>query len=472
MIPLTTPIETPTAILHSPESITSSLGLLSTASERLDAPVLTTEVLEPFMLSTPTPTPPPPPWTPRFSHFPDWDTLERLRLTTAYPPFSPPTLRFSPDMESAQYNWKLLHDNNFDLDKLVCADENSQLFPGSEFRHPDELDLLFDGYIDWWFIRTYVTGGAGTFSQPLPEYLRDRALQSGLEYGNHTPDNEALMELLGPEIKKGFFLPIPSSHLSEIPGVVVAPLNIDWHYSIDDDGNRVHKPRLIHDMTYTPHLSVELGDWHTFPEIDPELAQPLRNQIEERGHAVSLNDRNLEHALPPCRYGHALSRFVTAVSELRRRYPDEPIYISKTDWKAAYRRIHARASAAFQTIVVIGDLAYICLRFTFGQASAPPLFSAASDMLAAFITYLIQQPYWGPEGQLGSYDHHIDWSMTPSSDTPLQQARPMSVRPTLEGDFTNDIYIDDNIAAVLRFNAKKVIRSMMYALEVLDRPCH
>ena len=454
------------------ESITSTLGLLSTASERPDGLVRYSNVLEPFALPTPDPDLPPLPWSPRFSSFPEWDTLERLRLSTSYPPFSEPIFKFHPDEESAEHNWALLKNNSFDLDSLVCADENSQLFPGSEFRHPDELDLLFGGYIDWWFIRGYMTGGAGSYSQPLPEHLRMEALQAGLAYGNHTPDNAALMQLLLPEIAKGFFLPIPKGFLHEIPGIVVAPMNIDWHFSIDDEGNRVHKPRLIHDMTYTPHLPVTLGDWHTSPEINQDLALPLRQQILEVGHPVSLNARNIESILPPCRYGHALSRFVTAVSELRYRYPDEQIFISKTDWKAAYRRIHARHSAAFQTVVVIGELAYICLRFTFGQASAPPLFSAASDMLAAFITCLISQPFWGPEGRLGSYDHHIDWSMKASSDGPLQPARPMIVRPTLEGDFANDIYIDDNIAAVLGSNAKKVIRAMMYALEVLDRPCH
>ena len=447
----------------------SSLDLRSAGEYSTEQPIQELDILESLELPPLEPEPEPVPWSPRFSSFPDWETLERFRLME-YPDFGPPVFKFSPDMEAAEYNWKLLESHDFDLDSILRRDPHCQLYPGSEFRNPDELDVLFGGYIDWWFIRTYLTNGAESFAIPLPEEIRQEALLTCLEYGNHTPEDDELMKLLLPEIEKGFFMPIPLSELPRLPNVVVAPLNIDWHFSIDDEGNRVHKPRLIHDMTYTPHLDIRLGDWDTADEIDHEIAATLREQIRKKGQSISLNTRNISSILPPCRYGHALSRFLAAVHELRRRYPEEPIFISKTDWKAAYRRIHAQASLAYQTIVVIGPLAYICLRFTFGQASAPPLFSAASDMLACFITYLIFQPYWGPEGRLGSYDHHIDWSMPASSEEPLGQAYPMSVVPTLHGNFTNDIYIDDNIAATIRQNAKRVVRAMMYALEVMDCP--
>ena len=72
------------------------------------------------------------------------------------------------------------------------------------------------------------------------------------------------------------------------------------------------------------------------------------------------------HAYPAMIYGFCLLRLIHYIVALRLAFPDELILISKYDFSDAYRRIAHSALAAAQTILVVGEIAYIMLCLFWG----------------------------------------------------------------------------------------------------------
>ena len=62
-------------------------------------------------------------------------------------------------------------------------------------------------------------------------------------------------------------------------------------------------------------------------------------------------------------YGFCLLRLIHYIVALRLEYPEERILISKYDFSDAYRRVAHSAAAAAQTILIVGEIAYIMLSF-------------------------------------------------------------------------------------------------------------
>jgi hypothetical protein len=69
-------------------------------------------------------------------------------------------------------NFKILEQNNFDLDKVMLDDPFSPLRPGSEFRPIGLLEPIFKSHPLWPRMRQTMVHGAQYSLVPLDEDLR------------------------------------------------------------------------------------------------------------------------------------------------------------------------------------------------------------------------------------------------------------------------------------------------------------
>lgn len=91
---------------------------------------------------------------------------------------------------------------------------------------------------------------------PLEELSKEdqvKVLADAFTFGNHKgafTKPVLLRNLISKDVKYGYSLPIPLSHVASIPGLVMAPLNIMAQNTINETGKIVPKDRLTHDQSW------------------------------------------------------------------------------------------------------------------------------------------------------------------------------------------------------------------------------
>jgi hypothetical protein len=99
---------------------------------------------------------------------------------------------------------------------------------------------------------------------------------------------------------------------------------------------------------------------------------------------------------PEMIYGWCFSRVIHFVVALRAEHPGSRIFISKYDFSDAYRRVAHTARAAAQTILVMGQVAYVMLRLAFGGSRNPPACCTFSEMVTDLANEIPLCPSWDP----------------------------------------------------------------------------
>ena len=144
---------------------------------------------------------------------------------------------------------------------------------------------------------------------------------------NNSASDEAdlpfLIKNYDKEVDKGWMIPFLKSDIEKIKGAGVIPIGIAHQITMDENGNKIPKRRTTHD-----------------------LSRPMKS-----GH--SFNSMMDDELLDPCLFGHALSRIIHGIHDIRLCHPTTPIYISKIDLDAAFRRIHVWLPHAILAITVI-----------------------------------------------------------------------------------------------------------------------
>jgi hypothetical protein len=97
--------------------------------------------------------------------------------------------------------------------------------------------------------------------------------------------------------------------------------------TIDEGGETQRRLRLTHDQSFNP-----------------------------KGSSIrSVNNRVDETALTPARFGKAFSRFLYHILYLKIKMY-KPIYMTKGDFKSAYRRIHLQAPTPMQACTCVDGI--------------------------------------------------------------------------------------------------------------------
>lgn len=113
--------------------------------------------------------------------------------------------------------------------------------------------------------------------------------------------------------------------------IAISPLGCQQQDTINEYGEVIQKNRLTHDQS--------------FPG-------PSGN---------STNLRVISEELPTCLYGHCLKPLINYIASIRLRHLSVPIYLSKYDFDAAFRRCHTSATTALESCCVFDDLLLVSL---------------------------------------------------------------------------------------------------------------
>lgn len=233
---------------------------------------------------------------------------------------------FKLTMVAATNNFSTLERHGLCLTTALKANANSPLGYGSEFQSPKLL---------WLPMKSILTHGSSWPLNNLDSTKCKDNLQEALSLGHHkgaSQKPELLWTLIMDNVEHGFCLPIPLSKLPQLPGVLLAPMNIMCQHTIDKNGKIIEKGRLTQNQSF-----------HWKPS------------------KTSVNSQVCEHDLQHCMFGCFIWRITNWAVAAHEKYPGIPILASKVDYKSTYRQCCLLVDIAIQSCTQVMDLSLCCV---------------------------------------------------------------------------------------------------------------
>lgn len=341
---------------------------------------------------------------------------------TPTPPMACNGFRFECTRAAAKSNAKLLQKYNYNLESFYAHHRGSIVSPGAEFRDAFLLDKLFSRHENWPILRDVLTQGVDyPFHTEFGDAQLAQELEIMLSRGNHKSSEVPLhkKKLLDGYIKEtnlGWQVPLSLECLRKIKGAMIIPLGVPKQLTVNDDGEYADKFKITHDCSF------------------------------EYSDGSSLNNSVDFEALPPCEYGMTLRRFLHMLHRARLEWPEQTIFIVKTDLDAAYRRIHVSPRIAVKQLSIVDNIAYLSYRLPFGSSPAPSLFSVFSDCCFDLAKDLPDDDTWDVTTVHSPNQPHLPMSIRLDPSIPFHRAKPLLVPVPLRKSFIEG-YIDDGIGA-------------------------
>lgn len=336
----------------------------------------------------------------------------------------PPKFRFDICKEAAEFNFDLLKENNFELEKLLNPTDKCVTSYGSEFKSVEDLAELLHRHPRWEAMKEKLEKGCDFPVEDLDDNIRKQDVKEALHRGNHKSAEKHAAHLekaISKEIKKGWNLLLLEEHAMQIPDLEISPMGVAEQLGVSETGEFVEKLRITHDLSFPGIISNE-----------------------------SVNSRVRKEELEPIMFGHALLRIIHHIVHLRKRFPDKVIWLRKEDFKSAYRRMHLREQTAKRSAVriAINDITYvlISLRLPFGGAPCPSDFCTVSDIVTDCINDLLDSKDWDESKVCSDFVKFIPPPEILAADIPFAQARDMCVTLPDEDNGKCDGFIDDLIS--------------------------
>lgn len=272
---------------------------------------------------------------------------------------SAPEFKFELSHNAANHNAKVLKWHKFNLGIAINANFTSPLGYGSEFRPTSILRPIFQWHLNWSQLHLLLTNWS---IWPLDELDKEKRKQEDVEdaltFSNHkgaTSQPELLWSLTKKDIKNGIGLVIPLSLARQIPGTLLAPMNITKQNTINEQGKIIPKDRLTHDQSF-----------------------PLSS-------GPSVNSRVQVGKLLPCRFGGCICRIANYAIAAHRIYPNRRIYATKTDYKLVYLCFMQLTDKKIEIIL---------LSLTFGGTPGPYKWSVLSKIICDLANALLLDNNW------------------------------------------------------------------------------
>jgi hypothetical protein len=358
-----------------------------------------------------------------------------------------PVARLDISDESLEFNSRLIESYGNDFEAFLSDQVGTTMSYGAEFRPIDQLKRVLGTHPNFVFFRSILENGMPYhFTRDLSEEERVIELKLQLARGNHKSAKEKWSEasdLLLKDVVHGFSMPVQASKVVDIKGAMVEPCGITSQFKLQPDGSRKLADRLTQDLSY----AMSSDD-------------------------ASVNSRIKMDEYTEMIYGWCLGRVVHYIVSLRLQYPGQKIYISKYDYSDAYRRIHHAASAAVQSIIVIGEVAYIALRLTFGGSPNPPTWCSFSEMVTDLANEIMLCPDWDPRTLRSPAQETTPVPQDRDEGVPFAMAQPLSVGIPVTATARTDSFIDDLILTFLDTpeNRRKCPHAVPLAIHVTSRP--
>ena len=353
-------------------------------------------------------------------------SLVRSITSTSYPPNNLPIFKFNNSQEAAIFNSKILRHYNYDINRAIHARRNTILHPGSEFRPLKELKPLLKFHIDWKKFESITSEGARySFPSDLSydKKTKHDDLLAALEKGNNNSARDpisakSIEKNYTKEVNRAWMIPFQKSSIHKIIGASLIPIGIATQWTMDAFGNKIKKRRTTHD-----------------------LSRPWKS-----GQSVNtMIDKDL---MDPCLFGFCLSRLLHGIHTMRKNNPSTPIFISKIDLDAAFRRIHVFIQHALLGFTIVNNITYFLGRLPFGAADAPSKHDTPSNMAVDLSQALIDDDSWDPSTLHSPQARQIPPLIRLEDTIPFGKANPLAIQLPPKDCFT-DGYIDDLISIAL-----------------------
>ena len=369
-------------------------------------------------------------------------------IATDLPPINKPSFQFQATKDAAMHNMHVIISAG-SLEAAIQQQTNSTVSYGSEFRPTQLLAPLMHRHPLWKRTETCISQGSQFPLHPIEEQLRQEDLDAAISYGNHksTTDSTAFITNMESEIKKGWALPLPPPFARELPGAEVAPHGIVPQHTINELGEIINKERVTHDQSYPGAASKQ-----------------------------SINERVIEEDLAPCLFGHMSRRCIHYIIGCRQRHPNTKIWMSKIDWKSAYRRQHFNAKTAVKclTQALINGTTFLlmALRLTFGGKPCPSEWGCISEPVADLATDLLHCKEWDPEVLHSPLQSKMPQPKALHESVPFAKARETIVIVPADDNGKCDVYIDDTtaIGPDINNNWKRLQACILLAIHIFCRP--
>jgi hypothetical protein len=247
-----------------------------------------------------------------------------------------PLFLFECSRDAALRNAIVLEQFNFDVDKAIKHQSDSQVSYGSEFKKPQHIQELLEDHPHWNNLKNILTNGAEFPLIPLSREDRSNDLSYHKDRGNHKSarDHQEIMDqIILDDIEKGFALPLPPEIIYFIPNASLAPLGCQKQETINKQGERIPKYQMMHDQSF-PGLS-----------------------------GNSVNQRVVKEKLPPCMYSFVLLRSIHYIVNLRLKHLRSKIFLCKFDLDAAYRRCHLSGKTASECLTIHNNILLMAIDF-------------------------------------------------------------------------------------------------------------
>jgi hypothetical protein len=163
---------------------------------------------------------------------------------------SRPEFSFELSEEAAKKNFLILMwKYGGRLSDALVAQEDSTVGYGLEFRDIATLANIFQRHPNWIRMSRILTHGLEWPLKPLDDDCRLADVREALIFGNlkgasMKPDH--LLQLMSKDVHFGYCLPLPLAKAKKIPGIFIAPMNIQQQNTIDEFGRIVPKDHQTH----------------------------------------------------------------------------------------------------------------------------------------------------------------------------------------------------------------------------------
>ena len=300
--------------------------------------------------------------------------IKIIRAIKQIPPGQPSRPEFSFKLldEAAEKNFLILiRKYGGCLADALAAQKDSAVGYGSEFRVVATLSNIFQRHPNWTRMSRILTHGSEWPLAPINEECRLADVREALIFGNHKgalmkPD--LLLQLMSKDVHFGYCLPLPLAKAEKIPGVLIAPMNIQQQNTINEFGRIIPKDRQTHNQSFK---------WSS---------------------GTSVNSRIKTEELLPCLFGACIKQIVNWVVTARRLFPNVPILASKTDFKSAFRQCHLNAATAVQTCTQLNKIGILLmmLRLSFGGKPCPFEWGVISETICDLANAILLSGDWDP----------------------------------------------------------------------------
>jgi hypothetical protein len=204
------------------------------------------------------------------------------------------------------------------------------------------------------------TGAHTTFTHSISQQEWEEENEAEIAFGCHksASDHPAELDLaIATEVLYGYALPLPASRAKTLFDLMIVTIDMARKSTFTNAGICAEKFRMTHD--------------HSFEVLRLEQSFNLLADIS---------------CLPNMVFGWCLSRILHYVCSLRFHYPKVQIFISKYDYKAAYKRLTQNGITSARSSIIWRGFLHVALRLTSGGLASRPLWCTIMRQSATWRT--------------------------------------------------------------------------------------